>query len=52
MLEGSRAYAERKTEGVEGMKANEFQNIEYKWNWHGECLKWVCGLVKMKGDII
>lgn len=31
------------------MNASESQNVESKWSWQGEYLKWVCGFANAKG---
>ena len=34
------------------MKPRESQNVEYKSNWHGEYLKWICGFANAQGAVM
>ncbi len=31
---------------------SEQQNIEYKTNWHDDCLKWICGFANANGGTL
>lgn len=34
------------------MKNSESQQIEWKWSWQDEFLKWLCGYANMEGGIL